>query len=242
MSDFLRNWQAIQALRFCYRLFCNTHPVRAFGFFNSMAAFADPDARRQGQPLSVLGAVSHGCSAHCDRVLFGSGRATQCPAGARSGAGRPIPAPRCDHRQHQDPALAQQVPIDTRIVFADLVRRMGEVELDRSTATRLKIYEHQPVPRAEHVPRVRFAVQHLLGAAALADRSPQASQRVAEQPPIRVGERRSTVAIGHELLSRLDTIREMRRRAPRSCAYRHAAARAHGRSRLVKTSRDVTGS
>ena len=30
-----------------------------------------------------------------------------------------IPAPRCDHRQHQDPALAQQVLIDTRIVLAD---------------------------------------------------------------------------------------------------------------------------
>jgi len=30
-----------------------------------------------------------------------------------------ITAPRSDHRQHQDPALAQQVRIDTRIVPAD---------------------------------------------------------------------------------------------------------------------------
>jgi hypothetical protein len=121
-----------------------------------------------------------------------------------------IPAPRRDHRQHQDPALAQQVRIDTRIVLTDLLRCMSEVELHRSTTTRLKIYEDQPVPRAEHVARVRLAVQHLL-AAALADHSPEALQRIAEQPSVCVGERRSTVATGHELLSRLDTIREMRR-------------------------------
>ncbi len=121
-----------------------------------------------------------------------------------------IPAPRCDHRQHEDPALAQQVRIDTRIVLTDLFRCMSEVELDRSTTTCLKIYEDQPVPRAEHVARVRLAVQHLL-AAAVADHSTQASQRIAEQPSVRVGERRSTVATGQELLSRLDTIREMRR-------------------------------
>jgi hypothetical protein len=87
---------------------------------------------------------------------------------------------------------------------------MSEVELDRSTTTRLKICEDQPVPRAEHVAPARLAVQHLL-AVALADHSPQASQRIAEQPSVSVGERRSTVATGHELLSRLDTIREMRR-------------------------------
>jgi hypothetical protein len=57
-----------------------------------------------------------------------------------------IPAPRRDHRQHEDPALAQQVLIDTRIVLADLFWRMGEVEFDRPTATRLEVYEQQPVP------------------------------------------------------------------------------------------------
>src|SRR6516162_8506920 len=49
-----------------------------------------------------------------------------------------IPAPRCDHRQHEDPALAQQVLIDAWIVLADFFGRMGEVEFDRPTATRLK--------------------------------------------------------------------------------------------------------
>jgi len=38
------------------------------------------------------------------------------------------------------------------------------------------------------------------------------SQRVAEQLPVRVGERRSAAAARHKLLSRLDSIREMRRR------------------------------
>jgi hypothetical protein len=48
-----------------------------------------------------------------------------------------IPAPRRDHRQHEDAALPQQVLIDIRIVLADFFGRMGEVEFDRSAATRL---------------------------------------------------------------------------------------------------------
>src|SRR3954467_8109274 len=70
-----------------------------------------------------------------------------------------IPAPRCDHRQHEDPALAQQVSIYTRIVLADLFGRMGEVEFDRPTATRLKVDEQQPFLRGEHVARMWLAVQ-----------------------------------------------------------------------------------
>src|SRR5215475_645414 len=61
-----------------------------------------------------------------------------------------IPAPRCNHRQHEDPALAQQALIDTRIVLTDFFGRMGEVEFNRSTAARLEIYEQQPVLRGEH--------------------------------------------------------------------------------------------
>src|SRR5215212_4966642 len=86
-----------------------------------------------------------------------------------------IPTPGCDHRQHEDPALAQQVLIDTRIVLTDLFGGMGEVEFDRPTATCLEVDEQQPVLRGEHVTWVRLAVQVLLGAAALADHSPQAS-------------------------------------------------------------------
>ena len=85
-----------------------------------------------------------------------------------------IPTPRCDHRQHQDSALAQQALIDTRIVPADLFGCVGEVEFNRPTTTRLKVYEQQLVLRGEHVARVRLAVQQLL-AAALVDHSSQTS-------------------------------------------------------------------
>jgi hypothetical protein len=63
--------------------------------------------------------------------------------------------------------------IDTRIVLADFVGRMGEVEFDRPTAARLEVNEQQAVLRGEHVARVRLAVQHLLRAAAPADHSSQ---------------------------------------------------------------------
>jgi hypothetical protein len=86
-----------------------------------------------------------------------------------------IPAPCCDHRQHEHPALAEQVLIRTWILPADFFGRMGEVEFDRSAATRLEVYEQQPVFRGEHVARVRLAVQQLLAAAALVDQSSQVS-------------------------------------------------------------------
>ena len=86
-----------------------------------------------------------------------------------------IPAPRCDHGKHEDPALAEQLMVNIRIALADLFGHMGEVEFDRPTATRLEVYEQRAGFRAEHVAWVRFAVQQLLGGAAVADRSPQAS-------------------------------------------------------------------
>ena len=123
-----------------------------------------------------------------------------------------IPAPRCDHRKHEDPALAEQFLIGVRIVLAHLFGHMGDVELDRPTATRLEVDEQQPVLRAEQVAWVRLAVQQLLGGAAVADRSSQASQRVAEKLPVRVSERRSVVAAPDQPLSLRDSIREVRRR------------------------------
>ena len=86
-----------------------------------------------------------------------------------------IPAPCCDHRQHEDPAVAEQVLVRTRIVPADFFGRMGEVEFDRSATTCLEIYEQQSVLRGEHVARVRLAVQQLLSTATLADPSSQVS-------------------------------------------------------------------
>ena len=65
--------------------------------------------------------------------------------------------------------------ISARVVLADFFGHMGQVEFDRATATRLQVNEQQPVPSAEDVAGVRLAVQQLLGRAAVADRSSQAS-------------------------------------------------------------------
>jgi hypothetical protein len=95
-------------------------------------------------------------------------------------------------------------------VLADSFGRVGEVEFDRPAATRLEVYEQQPVLRGEQVARVRLAVQQLPGAAVPADHPSQASQRAAEKLPVRVGERRSAVAARNELLSLADPIRDVR--------------------------------
>src|SRR5215469_12150995 len=69
-----------------------------------------------------------------------------------------IPAPRGDHGKNKGSALAQQVLISVGIALAHIFGDMGEVELDRSTATRLEIDEQQPGLRAEHIAWVRLAV------------------------------------------------------------------------------------
>ena len=90
--------------------------------------------------------------------------------------------------------------VSATIVRADVVGHMGEVELDRSAATRLQVDKQQPVLRPEHVARVRLAVQQLLGGAAVADRAPQASQRGAEQLPVRVSELWCVGAVANQSL------------------------------------------
>jgi hypothetical protein len=57
---------------------------------------------------------------------------------------------------------------------------MGKVKLDRPAATRLQVDEQQPLLRAQHVARMRLAVQQLLGRSPIDDRAPQAPQRVAK--------------------------------------------------------------
>jgi hypothetical protein len=122
-----------------------------------------------------------------------------------------IPPPRCDHRQHQNPALAKQVLISVPIVRAHLVGRMDDVELDGSTATRLQVYEPQPVLRPEHIARVRLAVQQLLGSAPLIDRPPQRSQRGAQKLPVRIPKFRRVGAVAKQPLRLRDSICEVRR-------------------------------
>jgi len=89
---------------------------------------------------------------------------------------------------------------------------MGDVELDRPPATRLEVYEQQPVLRPEQVACVWLAVQQLLGAAPVVDRPPQASQRVAQKLPVRIPELRSVGAVANQPLRLRDSIGEVRRR------------------------------
>ncbi len=88
-----------------------------------------------------------------------------------------IPAPRHNHREHKHPALLDQLLISARIVRAHRFGRVSDVELNRPAATRLQIYEEQPLLRPEQVAWVRLAVQQLLGASPFDDRPPQSSQR-----------------------------------------------------------------
>ena len=80
-----------------------------------------------------------------------------------------VPAPGSDHRKNEPPTLFEQNLIDIRIVRADLVRHVRDIELDRPTATRFEVDEEQAVLGAEEVARMRFAVQQLLGGAAAVD-------------------------------------------------------------------------
>jgi hypothetical protein len=80
-----------------------------------------------------------------------------------------VRAPGGDHGQNEESAHAQQILISPGIALADLFRYMSEVELDRSTAARLEIYEQRSGVRVEQVARVWLSVQQLLGGGALTD-------------------------------------------------------------------------
>ena len=73
--------------------------------------------------------------------------------------------------------------VNVRIMLADFFGHMGEVELDGPTATRLEVDEPQPVLRAEHVARVRLAVEQLLGGTAVDDRASSALRNVWREAP-----------------------------------------------------------
>src|SRR5438445_12651355 len=89
---------------------------------------------------------------------------------------------------------------------------MGDVELDRSTATRLKVYKQEPSLRVQQVARMRLTVQQLLGCSPIDDRAPQAPQRVAEKLPSRVIKLRCLGAVADQPLGLRDSISEVRRR------------------------------
>lgn len=125
--------------------------------------------------------------------------------------------PRGDHGQHEDPALANQRLISAGIVRADLDGRsfrpdgrMRDVELDRPTTARLEVDEQKPIPRPEHVARVRLAMQQLLGRASLDDRPAHRSQRRSEQIAVRAGDLRVVVRVIDQPLRLVDSIHEVR--------------------------------
>jgi len=64
----------------------------------------------------------------------------------------------------------------------------------------LEVHEKRPVLRLEHVPRVRLAVQDLLGRAPADNRLAQVSQRAGEKRPVGLGEIGSDVTARNVLL------------------------------------------
>src|SRR5258707_12877710 len=99
-----------------------------------------------------------------------------------------VPAPGSDHRKHEPPTLREQKLIDVRIARADLLRQMGNIKLDGSTAARFEVDEQQAVTGAEEVARMRFAVQQLLGSTAAVDPFTSAVQRAEEEMPVALSE------------------------------------------------------
>jgi len=122
-----------------------------------------------------------------------------------------VPTPGCDHRQHQNPALAQQVVISVWKVCAHLFGHMGEVELDRPAATSLEVCEQQPVLRPEQIARVRLAVEQLLGGFPLTDRPRHLSQRVAQKLAVGIPKFRGLGVVADQRLRLRDAIREVGR-------------------------------
>lgn len=65
--------------------------------------------------------------------------------------------------------------VNVRVVLADRLGNVGEVELDGSMAVPLEVDEQRSVLRAEHVALMRLTVEQLLCGAAIVDRPSQAS-------------------------------------------------------------------
>src|SRR5665213_3604584 len=87
---------------------------------------------------------------------------------------------------------------------------MGDVELHRSTAARLEVYEKRSPRSAEQVARMRLTMQQLFTATAAADRGLQVSQRVAEQFTVGIEKLRALLSVTDHPLCVGDSIGEMR--------------------------------
>src|ERR1700683_2817034 len=164
-----------------------------------------------GPPLRITRSAHHDVERRPRRTLAQSAEeCASCPLPIRELVVQ-VPAPGGDHGENKDSALAQQVLISAGIALAHIFGDMGEVELNRSTATRLEIDEKQSGLRAEHVAWVRLAVQQLLGSATVDDRLSSAPQRSEEKLPVRVGKIRGEVSGLHKVLSLFHSVGEVRR-------------------------------
>ncbi|HUZ02076.1 MAG TPA: hypothetical protein VMU89_17150 [Thermomicrobiaceae bacterium] len=103
--------------------------------------------------------------------------------------------------------------INIWVVCAHRFRHIGDVKLDRPTATRLQVCEQQPGLRPEYIARVWLAVEQLLGGAALTDRPRHLSQRSAQQLAVRIPKIRGLGTVIDQPLRLRDAIREVGRHA-----------------------------
>ena len=73
-----------------------------------------------------------------------------------------VPAPSRDHREDEATTLLNQSLVNTRIVCADLVRHVSNVELDGAPAARLEVDEEQSFWGTQDVPSMWLSMQKLV--------------------------------------------------------------------------------
>lgn len=79
--------------------------------------------------------------------------------------------------------------IGVRVASGDRFRNVGEVELDRTSATRLEVDEAWSVLGVQHVARMWLSVQELLWIGALRDRACGAPECIAQKVAVRFRQR-----------------------------------------------------
>ena len=121
--------------------------------------------------------------------------------------------------------------VDVGIVRADLGGYVGDVELDRTAATRLQVDENRALPRGENVAWMRLAVEQLFDRAVVVDRAPCTLERAHQQVAVRVGERRRLFWGTDQAFGFGDAVGEMRRRDRYTAACRRAGGGAPPRTR-----------
>ena len=101
-----------------------------------------------------------------------------------------VPSPGSDHRKNKPPTFLEQGSIDIGMERADVVRHVGNIELDRPATTRFQVDEERTVLRAQDVAGMGFPVQQLLCGTAAADLAARALQRAQEEISVGLSERR----------------------------------------------------